>query len=231
MISTAENGNQVVIQVKDDKQHLSRAANLVTAADALKVTSDLEQDQAAELGRDLKTYLEEAEKYFAPEIEAAHKLHKSLCAKRNAVIDPLKAALQRLGGKLGIYQDAQRRKKAEEEEKARLAAEAAEKKKQDELLEKAADADAAGKTEKAEELLEKAENVYVAPRPVAPVSKPAGVALLFNVEVIVKDAKKIPDQYKIVDEAKLKRHFKESKYTMEIPGVVFVKKPVSSFRA
>jgi hypothetical protein len=224
------NNGQEVIIVKDDSQQRTRAAELVKTADSLVVVSDLGQDQAASVGRDLKAYLNEVEKYFAPEIEQAHTLHKNLCAKRNAVIDPIKAAILRLGQKLGVYQDEQRRKIAEKEEAERQRAVDAEKKKQEELLEKAAKADGEGKTEKAEELLEKAENVYVAPRPVAPVVKPQGTALLFNVDVIVKDAKRVPDEFKIVDEAKLKRRFKESKYTLDVPGVVFVKKPVSSFR-
>lgn len=275
------NNGQEVIIIKDDAKQRTRAAELVKQADELVVVSDLGQAQADEIGKTLKAYLEEVEAYFAPEIDQAHKLHKGLCAKRNAVVDPVKEAIKRLGAKLGIYQDNQRRIVAEKEEKARLAAEEKERKERKAIQDKIdaenkkireaeeaerkrkADEDAAIKAtkdkaekerlakeaeerreaqakidaenaariaEKTEDLSAKKDNVYVAPKPVAPVVKPAGNVLLFDVDVIVRDASKVPDQYKVVDEAKLKKHFKESKYTMQVPGIVFTKKPVTSFR-
>lgn len=225
------NNEQEVIVIKDDSQQRTHATKLVKEADALVIVTDLGQEQASVVGRELKAYLNDVEKYFAPEIEQAHTLHKNLCAKRNAVIDPIKAAILRLGQKLGLYQEQQRKIQADKEEKERQAAADKEKKEQEKLLEKAAKADEEGNTEKAEDLFQRAEGVYVAPRPVVPVVKPQGTALLFNVDVIIKNPKLIPDEFKIVDEAKLKRRFKESKYTLDVPGVTFVKKPVSSFRA
>lgn len=222
--------NNVTILTKDDTQHRTRATEMIAKADALVITADREESDAAELGKQLKTYLNDVEGYFAPEIEDAHALHKKLCAKRNAVVDPLKAALQRLGAKLGVYQDKKRRDAEAAAEKARVEAEEKEKKEKAKLLEKAAAADAAGNTEKADDLMNQAENVYVAPKPVAPVMRPQGTALRFNVEVIIKDASKVPNEFKIVDEAKLKRYFKDADYKLVVPGVVFTKKPIAGFR-
>lgn len=221
---------QQVIEVQDDAQHLSRTAKLVQEADSLSITTDVEQEKAAEIGKNLKAFFNEAEAFFAPEIEQAHALHKSLCAKRNKVLDPIRAALLRLGSKLGVYQEAVRKAQAEAEEKARIEAEEKTKKEQDKILEKAAAADGQGNTEKADDLFQKAQEVYVAPRPVAQAVKPQGTSLRFNVEVVIKDASKVPDKYKIIDEAKLKRAFKDENYTLVVPGVVFVKKPISGFR-
>lgn len=224
-----ENG-QAVIEVKDDQQYKGAINSLVSSADSLEITNDFAQDEAARLGKDLKKWVEDAEAYFEPEISAAFKLHRSLTAKRNSVVQPVKDAIVRLGQRLGIYQGEARRKQAEAEEKERARAAEAEKKEQEKLLNKAAEADLKGNTEKAEDLLNKAEEVYVAPRPVAPAYKPQGTVLNFSVDVVVKDMQLIPLEFLVVDEAKLKRRFKESKYSLAVPGVTFIKTPISSFR-
>ena len=223
--------SQAVIEVKDDQQYKSAINTLVASADSLEITNDLTQDNAASLGKDLKKWVEDVEAYFEPEISAAFKLHRSLTAKRNAVVQPVKEAIIRLGQRLGIYQEAERREQAEAEEKERARAAEAEKKEQEKLLNKAAEADSKGNAEKAEDLLNKAEEVYVAPKPVAPAYKSQGTVLNFNVEFVVKDLNLIPREFLIVDEAKLKRRYKESKYSLVVPGVSFFKKPVSVFRA
>lgn len=223
--------NTAIVQTKDDAQHKTASQQLVARADQLAIKTDLEQNQAAEIGKDLKRWIAEAEAFFEPEISQAYALHKSLCEKRRKVVEPVKDALSRLGARLGVYQDDQRRKKAEEEEAARAAAAAAEKKKQDDLLERAAAAEKKGDDDKAADLLQKAEDVYVAPKPVAPVSRPTGTVLRYTAEVAILDKRQVPHQYLVVDEAALKRDYQRSNFTLAVPGVRFTKKPVSGFRA
>lgn len=222
---------QEVIVIKDNSKLQNETAMLVRQVEAVEVTTDEQEMEAAELGVKLRGKIKEREDFLKDEIAQADQIHKSLCAKRKLMVDPLRSVLERLSEKMGFFQNEKRRKKQEEEDRARKAAEEKEKKQKQELLDKAVEAEAAGDTDKAEDLLQRTDDVYVAPRPVAPVVKPTGTALTFDVEVLIKNPKLIPDEFKIVDVAKLKRRFKESKYTLQVQGVQFIKKPITNFRS
>ena len=112
------------------------------------------------------------------------------------------------------------------DEAARKAAREGDEKKASEAKAKAekarADAEAAEKS--AETLREQKENVYVAPRPVAQATKPAGMSVQSVWVPEIVDEKKVPVKWwSEVDLGRLKRA-KTADNTLEVPGIRFVKK-------
>lgn len=115
--------------------------------------------------------------------------------------------------------DKEERKKFEEEESARRE------------KQKAIDEENARKAaEKTMALEEKKEAVYVAPKVVASISTPQGVSLQFEWEPVIENKTLVPDMYKIVDLAGLKKDQKSRKGELIVPGVRFVKKAIGSMR-
>ncbi len=109
----------------------------------------------------LDTFKKQIEEYWADPIKKAHEAHKALVAKREEMLNPVKAKRMLLSTKMSVWsteQDRQRRI-----EQARLDAErrAAEEKERARLEKLAEKAEAKGNTEKAETLRDKAEDVSI----------------------------------------------------------------------
>jgi hypothetical protein len=120
--------------VEDPKQQqelalVDRRQSLIEQAAALQVADQATYDRAAEIATTLQGWIKEAEAHFDPDIEAAHKLHKSLCDKRTAFVKPLKEALDAMKVRAGNWfrteqaRIAEENRKAQEAERARVEAE------------------------------------------------------------------------------------------------------------
>lgn len=221
---------QAVIELKDESQQLQEQSNLVTQAGRLPITTDSEAATAGVYAQDLQAFVKKAEEYFAPEIEQAHKLHKSLTAKRAAVVDPVKTALRALADRIAAFNWKRQQEQEAKERKAREAAEAKEAKIKQELEEKAKAAEEAGDVGKADGLRIQAENTVVAARTVAAPPKIAGVAVREVWQVEILDPNKVPVKwFNSVDEARLIRA-KSADQTLDVPGVRFYKKAQAAVR-
>lgn len=84
--------------------------------------------------------------------------------------------------------------------------------------------------EKKAALEEKKEAVYVAPKIVAPVSKPQGASVSFTWEAQVINKAHIPMEYLEPNIAMMERMQKAAKGTLNIPGVTFIKKAIGATR-
>jgi hypothetical protein len=101
---------------------VTQRTTLIGEALAIKVTNDATYQRAIQLAQVLTGWIKDAEAHFAPDIEAANKLHKSLVAKRKEFTGELEACLTQLKAlATGFYQEQQRRQLAERQ---RLDAEA-----------------------------------------------------------------------------------------------------------
>lgn len=219
------------IEIKKDDDKLKQGSDLVQIAEQrIVIKNDRDLELANAHTKVMQEYIKLAEEHHADAIKQAHALHKTLTGMRNKLVDPVKQKLRMLSNKMAEYVE---KKRIEAEEKQRKADEQArerEEKKRQELLDKAEAAKEAGKVEKADELEEKAQDVYVAPRTVKAAPAPKGFIQRYAIDVEILNKSKVPDQYKVVDESMLKRMFQSSKYTLDVPGVKFTKRPVGAVR-
>lgn len=229
------------IQVKDDEKILGQSNQLVRQAEEFKIEDAVTCQQAAEMAKTLKAFIEGPGTYHDREIEMAHSLHKSLTAKRNAIIEGPKKAYKLLKDRIAQWQWEQEQKRLEAQRKAEEEARRKESEKQAKIQEKIDEerrraqeaeneADRLKAQAKIDSLEEKKENVYVAPKIVAPVSTPSGTSVNFDYEPIIEDKAAVPEMYKVVDVAMLKKMQKQAKGQLEVPGVRWNKKPIGTIR-
>ena len=106
------------IAIKDDEKLIGESNVLVEQANAFVIKDDLTFNQAVDLEKTLKLFLEGPGKYHDDEIEMAHALHKKLCSKRNAIIEHVQRAWKSLKDRRAAWQDQQQRKREEEQRRA-----------------------------------------------------------------------------------------------------------------
>jgi hypothetical protein len=117
----------------------------------LKVVDGQSFERAAESYGNLTALEKKVGEYWDGPIDAAHKVHKDLVAKRKAMLEPLAAAKVNLRGKMKAWQAEEDRKRAELERKA---AEAARNAAEDEKLARATELEAQGRKDEATAALE-----------------------------------------------------------------------------
>jgi len=148
--------------------------------------------------------------FMDPHIQAAHNNHKSLVASKKELAGPVTAGIKLLGDKMEVW-DAEERKKAKDEEARlrKLAEEQAQKEKAKELREEAKILKKEGDTAGAEALRDEAKNPVVEPVLVSTESitppKVEGTHYRETWVVEVYNAKIVPDDYKLVDLAAVKK--------------------------
>lgn len=201
-------------------------------AKSLEVKDEVTLHEAGEFLVDLKRLIKEVEAWFAPMIEDAFKAHKTICAKKNKYVDPLKESESEIKRKIGNFQMELDRIREAEERKAREKAEKEAEAERQRLMKQAEKQEAKGNGEQAQELLNAAAEVYVAPAPVAVgIQKPNGIAVRYEFVPEVTDKRSVPDDYKVVDLGALKRVGNATKDNPPtIPGVKWIKRPVVSGR-
>jgi len=201
-------------------------------ATTCNVTNEVELHNAGEFLVDLKRLIREVEAWFQPMIDDAYKAHKTICAKKNLYVDPLKASEAEIKRKIGNFQMELDRIREEEERKAREKADREAEAERKRLMAKAEKQEAKGNAEGAQELLQAAAEVYVAPAPVAVgIQKPNGIGVRYEFIPEVTDKRSVPDDYKMVDLGALKRVGNATKDNPpSIPGVKWIKRPVVSGR-
>jgi len=217
----------------DVQKYEKEVTELEQKALSLPIKTDRDVVQASETVVDLKSRLKKFKDFFTPIVDAAHQAHKKAKAGENLVCAPLERAAKTLSNRVAVYQDNQKRIADEKEQKAREAAQKKEDEKKDKLLEEAAQAEEKGDSDKAEQLIDKADNTYVAPRPVKAAVK-TNTSIRYVYEVTVLNQAQVPDMYKIVDEAKIKRMAAASAdgrvVTLNVPGCKIVARPIGATR-
>lgn len=194
---------------REEMQLVDQRESLLMQADKLQVADAATYERAAELARTFAGWIKQAEAHFDPDIEAAHKLHKSLCDKRSAFVQPLKDALDKMKARAaGWWRGEEEKRQAEQrrrEEADRVARDAERQRLQNEAKAKAA----TGDLEAATDLMQEAKAVDAAPPPPQPPSsapKVRGMTHKENWTYRVTDKQKlvaaiagVPSMFAVVD--------------------------------
>jgi len=201
-----------------------------------------EQNQfASSLQREIRGMMKTMEEDLRPGIDAAHAAWKTSLANLQKHLEPLKKADDMIKTKVGDYL-ARERQKAEAERR-RLLAEAEAKARADrEARAQAALAAAQAAQEERDDLtaalaLDEATQIEaevimpVVDLSAAKVVKAAGQSVRIDWDFEVADFAKLPDQYKIADDKKIRAVVKAMKGVIEIPGVRIYSKQIVSQRS
>jgi len=238
-------------QVKELEQN---AIVLMEKANSLIISDQKSYEDAAQELECVKTLSKKIGGFFAPHVKRAHDVWNGLTSDRKTHLDPLIEIERVIKDKMATWYEEQKRieeekqRKADEEarreeERQRKVKEDQERKwrekeeakrKEAERLEAEGKAEEAKKAqeaadkaaEKAEERAEEKENVQVDSRIVAPqVEKVKGVKTIETWGYGVEDFSKIPDTFKMVDDAKIKKTVNalKAEATTVIPGIRIIK--------
>ncbi len=200
--------------------------NLVNAANALAVANQADYDAATEFLKGVKGAARKVNDYFNPDIEAAHKLHRSLTAKRGDFLRPMEQAEATVKGKAIAWLNAERRRVDEENRRAQ---EAARRAAEEQRLAEAAAMEAQGEHEVAQAMID----APVVVGPVAVAAEPdkgEGVSVRKSWDCELIDVGALPhatlvaiiggnDALRRGVEAGLKRLVKAQGGSIPIPGV------------
>lgn len=189
------------------------------------ITSPQEYKEAAEVGKSIKNRMKMVTDFFKPLKDAANKAHKTICARENALLTPLKQAEAALKTAMVHYVNEQERKRREEEEALRRRL----REEEERRLAEAARLEAEGKLEEAEAALNEAvsmESLGAVATVESVTPKAAGAAIKKDWIIQIVDASKVPISVagaviRPIDEAAIKRLVKATNGGVQIPGVTF----------
>jgi len=217
------------VELEKKNQYAAKSKIFRENCFSLKVTDDNEYEVAAELMQVASKEVKAINEFMDPEIKTAHKLHRALTAKKNAIIDPLTEGKKFLSGVMGAYSDEVERK--QKEEAAELAREAREKD------EKARAAEMKRRDEEAkshEDSGDKATAEMIRNQPAPQVSHSAPISIIrkpkvanishtsfWKVEVVCKEL--VPDIYKEIKQGLLDSQATKFKGEIKISGCVIRK--------
>lgn len=230
----AENEVAVAVVVPADEQKLTtEVTDIEFQAEALIVSTDDEYKQAAEFGKIIKQKAAVVTDFFKPMKDSAYQAHKAICDREKAMLAPLKNAESIVKKTMGAYVQEQERKKREQEEAIRRAAEA----ERERLLKEAAEKEKAGDADGSEEALAEAvvmdeATTFSAPTRSAP--KVSGVSTAKDWEITEINEHMVPMSVmgaviRPVDKAAVMRLIRATKGTVQIPGIVYKEVAKMSF--
>lgn len=186
----------------------------------ITVTNQQTYEAAGEILRNIATVKKAIKEKFADPKKKAAEAHKAICNLENELLQQVTLREQEIRQKMTAYWQA---------EQARIAAEEARKREEAEkLLALAQEAEAAGETDMAMEAVSEA---ALQEATVTYTPKAAGVTMRKVWEAVVTDKSKVPLEYMEVNLSALNQIAKATKGTLNIPGVQFMEKVVSSVRS
>lgn len=204
----------------------TRVAKLLKAAQIAVINSDEMKDNGVDLNKLISTAYKKAEEMRLEEVAPLKQAAEKIDASYRPLKADLKTAQTLIKGKLDVYLDEQERIAAEQAAIARRAAE-------EQALRDAEAAQAAGNAKKADEILTQAVEapalISVAPAPVAR-GEIGGYSRRSDWTFEVEDISKVPSEFLMVDEKKVKEAIKTRKEAgtieqFQIPGIrIFEKK-------
>lgn len=204
-------------KIKDGESIKLTIAETLHVTKTIEVTDAESYERAACQMKGLVKLCDIIEEYWADDVAAAHKLHKSLTTKRGADLDVVRRERQRLTGLMLTWKRQEEERQREEE--ARLNAE--NRARAEALaLEEAATLEAQGQHDLAAAVVEQATSMP-APVVVLPSSTPKvqGVATVERWEFRIKDENAVPREYCSPDPRKLRAVVNALKGSTRIPGV------------
>lgn len=216
-----------------------RAITTAEIAMSIAITSIEERNRAAEMGRTVSALDKEAEEFFAPMKESAHKTHKEICSKETKIRKPLEDAKRYLSGLIGAFDVRMEADRRAEEQRLQEQAdqEAAEESKRISVETAISDAillEEVGDKEGAVAVLNNPVPVPIrAPAIVLPraVPKTEGVSTTTRWKFRITDEELIPREYLVVDEKAIGKVVEALKGKVNIPGIQAYPDTTARFRA
>ena len=191
----------------------TEAANLCDEARGLAVVDEAAYTRAGEIQQRLRAGIVTIEEYWEPHRRNAKKTYDDVLASKKEMLEPVQKAYDDLGSRAGGWFLAEKRKR---EEAARL----------QRIEQEKAEREAREKQRKAEELAKKKHlppppppAPPPPPPPVAEIPKVAGAVARTTWDFEVVDAAKLPREYMVPDEKKIRAVVKAMKEGTKIPGV------------
>lgn len=167
--------------------------------------------------------IKQIEEFFNPLIASAHKLHKSLTQAKGQTIGPLEAYRQETGRRMQAWKDTEARRAAELQAKLQAEADEKARKERERLEARAEKAADKGQDEKAQALIAQAAAVQAQAIQVqTSVPKVEGIKearLLYKARIV--NPALVPDEYWMIDEAKINAYARATKGTVPLAGVEF----------
>ncbi|MCD8201065.1 MAG: hypothetical protein LUD47_03250 [Clostridia bacterium] len=191
----------------------------------LVITNNEEYEGAAETIKDIKRKRDVVLDFFKPMKDNAYKAHKEICAREKEMTKIFDDAEKALKAAMATYAEALEKERKAEEERLKAEAEAEKEK----ILAQALKLEEEGKTEEAQELLNTlgviedmgTDIVVEGEKPTA-----NGAYATKSWEITNIDLSKVPCEVlgmiiRPVDEAMVKKLIRESKGTIQIPGITY----------
>lgn len=218
-----------------EKELNDETALVVRQASSMVVATDAQYTAAAEMVKGVKRLAKKVKEYWEPLRVSAKTTYDNVLAQKKEMIDPLDSAEKILKKKMSDFtMEVERRRRAQEEAMRKLAAAEADRK-----LEEAAKAEASGDTAGAEYAMAEAEvmeGVSIGGSIAAQAPKATGVSRSKAWKITGIDSSKVPVVFggveiRPIDERAVMRIIKESKGTIQIPGIQYEESVSISVRA
>lgn len=208
-----------------EKQFGDKVEFMEAMAENLLVEDEVGYALAGGFAKDLKRKAAQISEYWKPLKEKAHQAHKEICEREKEMLAPLANAEKIVKSKMSAYVTEIERKRKEQEEAIRKAAE----EERDRMLLEAVKHETAGDVQAAESAMEEAVVMdeatrYVIPEANAP--KVSGVITSKDWEITSVDPSKVPvwfgnEELRPVDMKAVIRLIRSSKGSISIPGVEY----------
>lgn len=220
---------------------MAEKTNYELVAQELQIETAEQNQAASTLQREIRCMMKTMEEDLRPGIDAAHAAWKTSLANLQKHLEPLKKADDVIKAKVGEYL-AREQQKAEAERRRLLAEAEAKARAEREARTQAALAAAQAAQEEHDDMtaaLAMDEAVQIEAEVIVPtvdlstavVVKTAGQSVRTDWDFEVTDFAKLPDQYKLADDKKIRGVVKAMKGAVEIPGVrIYSKQTVSQRR-
>lgn len=226
-------GNNALVLDDAQREMDKQASEIEMRAQDVVVSNDYEYIQAGELLKAVKQMQKKVKDYWEPMRVSAKASYDEILAHKKTMLEPLEAAEKVIKEKTSAYIEEQERiRRAQEEKLRKLAAQEV-----DSKLEQAARAEAEGDSVGAEYAMAEAEIMdTISVNVKAQTPKASGISHSKTWRITAIDSSKVPVsvggvEIRPVDERAVLRLIKESKGTIQIPGVVYEEAVTTSVRA
>lgn len=217
--------NALALKIVEETEIKQETSLIEEKAKSVTVDSDTGFTIAGELTKQVKRMQKQVVDAWEPLRKSTYEAYTTVNKNKTQMLAPLESAEKILKKKMGDYSmEMERKRRAQEEAMRRLARQESER-----MLAEAAAAETAGKNDEAEYHMAEAEvmeDVSVGGKIAASAPKTAGVSQSKSWKIVGIDSSKVPvafggEEIRPVDERVVMRLIKESKGTVQIPGVQY----------
>jgi len=191
----------------EDRELVKKTGDVLSEAQGLAIQTDEQFHYAGDVLRTIKGLQKEIDEYFEPMISKAHAAHKAALDAKKVQSEPLLKAERIIKGKVVQYHDEQERIRREEERRRQ---EELRKQEEEKRLQEAIDTGD-------ESVLD--EPVMVPEVQLEDTTKHEGIAYQEVWKFRVVDKAKVPEEYKVIDEVKVRGVVRATKGKINIPGI------------